>query len=467
MSRPWVYWLLCLVALALVVVNVRLNLREVTAARPEGGRDLPTAVLAAKMLVLAGPSEGEGAPAGADHVAQLLDEASKRGEPSARARALRRKAIWCDFSGAPGAKEALDALAEIGEAERAPAPADEAALLREAVGGAPIARERAEPLGLRLTEIHLGWFDHLLRQRLHHHAGDEAAADRELADAREGARRAALASAALLALMATGGIAWLIALVHPARRRVTRELAERLRAPETLEPGDASRLLAVFVGFLAAALALGPLLRALGLRRAATPLGGALQSLGAELALGLVVLLLHRVFRRAGAPPPALGFAGSSVGRALNRGAFVYLLLLPTLFFVVIPLSALFRRLGLPDHSHPIAEQLQAASASPAALVVWFLVAAVAAPLLEEAVFRGALQRALRARLGGRWAIVVSSLAFAVIHPQVGIGLVAVLVIGLTLALTREHEGSLWPGVVLHACNNGAILAIAMAMLAD
>lgn len=471
MSKRWVYWLFGAVALALVVTTVTLHLRETAARGADTSRALLSATLAAKMAVLGDaalavdPTASAASPTG-DLVADALDKASSEGSPTERARALRRKAIWCDFKGAACARPALDTLGAIAPQDRLPAPADEADVLREILGGAPVAPERVAPLEARLGEIRLGWFDHLLRERLHRHAGDAGAADRDLAEARSTAIASMAAALAFLALLALGGVAWLVAMLAPATRRVWSTLAEHTREPEAITDGDASRLLVVFAAFLGVALLLGPATRWLGLPRPTTPLGSALQSLGAEVTVALVVLAVHRaVALGTGAPPPKLGFEGSSVARALGRGALVYLMLLPLIFLVLVPIGALFDRLGIRTQSHPIVEHLSAATGSPAALAVWLLVAAVAAPLLEEAVFRGALQRALRHRFGGRWAIVISSVAFAVIHPQVGLGLVAVLVIGLVLALVREHERSLWPSVVVHALNNGVTLALALGML--
>lgn len=471
MSKRWVYWLLGAVALALVVATVTLHLRETSARGPDTSRGLLGATLSAKMAVL-GDAAIAGAPADpatsayGDLVRDALDKACAEGAPPDRARALRRKAIWCDYKGASCAGEALGTLARIAPKDRLPAPADEADVLREVLGGAKIAPERVAPLAARLGEIRLGWFDHLLRERLYRHAGDVAAAERELADARSTAITSMAAAFGFLGLLAIGGVAWLIAMFHPATRRVWTALAERSREPGTLTDGEAARLLVVFATFLGVALLLGPATRFVGLPRPSTPLGSALQALGGEATVAVVVFLVHRALALGkGAPPPALGFEGSRLKRALGRGALVYLLLLPAIFLVLIPLGALFDRLGIPTQSHPIVDHLNAAASSPAAIAVWLLVAAVAAPLLEEAVFRGALQRALRHRFGGRWAIVLSSLMFAVIHPQVGLGLVAILVIGLVLALLREHERSLWPSVVVHALNNGVTLALALGML--
>jgi len=77
----------------------------------------------------------------------------------------------------------------------------------------------------------------------------------------------------------------------------------------------------------------------------------------------------------------------------------------------------------------------------------------VAAPLVEEAAFRGWLQRPLERRIGPAWAIGVSALLFALVHGfplLVPYYVVAGVVLGATVYLTR----SLWVAIVAHAAHN-------------
>jgi len=80
-------------------------------------------------------------------------------------------------------------------------------------------------------------------------------------------------------------------------------------------------------------------------------------------------------------------------------------------------------------------------------------VGAVIAPLAEEIFFRGFLYGGLRARLGVRWAIIVTSLFFAALHFSWEF-LIPILVLGIFLALLYEMTGSLYPGMILHVSNN-------------
>jgi membrane protease YdiL (CAAX protease family) len=101
-----------------------------------------------------------------------------------------------------------------------------------------------------------------------------------------------------------------------------------------------------------------------------------------------------------------------------------------------------------------------------------FLVISVAvAPVVEEFLFRGLLQRYFDLLCPYRWlprlpltaAIVLSALLFSLWHFPNPIRWVASLnslkpylhlAGGLTLGILRERTGSIWPGVVIHALGN-------------
>jgi membrane protease YdiL (CAAX protease family) len=75
-----------------------------------------------------------------------------------------------------------------------------------------------------------------------------------------------------------------------------------------------------------------------------------------------------------------------------------------------------------------------------------FLVASVAAPVVEETMFRGVLYRHLREATGR-----------AVIHPQGLLGVPVLMGLALAFNLAREWRGTLVPAMVAHGINNGAI----------
>ena len=81
----------------------------------------------------------------------------------------------------------------------------------------------------------------------------------------------------------------------------------------------------------------------------------------------------------------------------------------------------------------------------------------VAAPVVEELVFRGAVQQ-LAQPLGKRQAICLQAVLFALQHAGPA-GMVWALVCGLVLGALRERTGRVWPGVLLHTLNNLLVFA--------
>jgi len=124
---------------------------------------------------------------------------------------------------------------------------------------------------------------------------------------------------------------------------------------------------------------------------------------------------------------------------------------------------------SLSDASHPLQEGLRSSSAG--GIVIWYLVAAVVAPVLEEILFRGGLYRGLRGATGySLWESMVvsallSSLVFAAIHPQ-GILFVPILgALAMSFCLVRELRGSLVAPMVGHALNNGLFVTLNLMLL--
>jgi membrane protease YdiL (CAAX protease family) len=99
---------------------------------------------------------------------------------------------------------------------------------------------------------------------------------------------------------------------------------------------------------------------------------------------------------------------------------------------------------------------------SPGPKVLLWLAVVIAAPLLEEILFRGFLLEGLRrTRLGGLGAVAVSSLLFGIIHTQYDLfDMSAVLVLGTVLGLSRLYSGSTWLPIGLHAVHNFVSMAL-------
>ncbi|MCI0364548.1 MAG: CPBP family intramembrane metalloprotease [Phycisphaerales bacterium] len=90
----------------------------------------------------------------------------------------------------------------------------------------------------------------------------------------------------------------------------------------------------------------------------------------------------------------------------------------------------------------------------------------VAAPIVEETMFRGVLYRHLRdatSRTGILTSIGISTLInsfiFAVIHPQGWLAVPALMSLAIAFSLTREWRGSLIPSMIMHGIQNFLVFA--------
>jgi membrane protease YdiL (CAAX protease family) len=99
-------------------------------------------------------------------------------------------------------------------------------------------------------------------------------------------------------------------------------------------------------------------------------------------------------------------------------------------------------------------------------LVATALAAVVAAPLVEELVFRGVVLASLTERLGAPGAVVVQGLIFGAVHadPLFGwsnLGLVLVLgSVGMVFGTAAHLTGRLGAAVIAHALFNGVVMVV-------
>jgi hypothetical protein len=95
------------------------------------------------------------------------------------------------------------------------------------------------------------------------------------------------------------------------------------------------------------------------------------------------------------------------------------------------------------------------------ALVLAFLQLCVASPVVEELLFRGAVQRLL-CPCGAQYAVLGQAVLFAALHGTAA-QIVYACLMGLLLGQSARRSGSLWPGIALHALNNGILFAALLA----
>jgi membrane protease YdiL (CAAX protease family) len=96
-----------------------------------------------------------------------------------------------------------------------------------------------------------------------------------------------------------------------------------------------------------------------------------------------------------------------------------------------------------------------------------FIVLAIAAPVMEEILFRGFLYRGLSAsRLGVVGTIIVTAVMFGLMHTAKGpAGMFDTAVGGVLWGWLRWHTGSTWMPVAGHIANNGLVSLLILAAL--
>jgi len=167
--------------------------------------------------------------------------------------------------------------------------------------------------------------------------------------------------------------------------------------------------------------------------------------------------------------------AGRGVLREVGHGILCYLSAVPLLaagLVVFAILSAIARMLEgpTPPPSHPAVEMLGGAGGMR--LFLLYMLASVAAPIVEETMFRGVLYGHLRAavmpriRVGSMIvAALASSVVFAIIHPQGVLFVPALGGLAVAFCLFREMRGSLIAPMVAHGINNAVTLTLGVLLL--
>ncbi len=98
---------------------------------------------------------------------------------------------------------------------------------------------------------------------------------------------------------------------------------------------------------------------------------------------------------------------------------------------------------------------------TPGAALLLLVATTVAAPICEEIMFRGYVQRAYE-RWGTPAGILIGSLIFCLYHLRF-LGLLGLVPIALLLGVAAWRSGSLFPGMMLHAVYNGMVCVVIIA----
>jgi membrane protease YdiL (CAAX protease family) len=155
---------------------------------------------------------------------------------------------------------------------------------------------------------------------------------------------------------------------------------------------------------------------------------------------------------------PALRWG--DIGRGIGYGLLCYVVLIIT--------SALYPLMFGAGSAPNIVQGLTSDGTALALLTLWMAMV-IAAPIAEELLYRGLLYRGLESRLGAAGAVVLTAVAFGLVHyPGFGwVRVVATGCVGLLLGWVRWRTGNTGVAIVAHATMNivGAALLTMIVLL--
>ena len=147
--------------------------------------------------------------------------------------------------------------------------------------------------------------------------------------------------------------------------------------------------------------------------------------------------------------------------------ATLWLLAGVALQLAILPFLQLVVNVHGKVETQEVVEQFE--QARGATLVLFAVLVVTVAPVAEELLFRGALLRALQRRMTPAWAVFVSAVAFAAVHPlsspTIGsiIAVPGLFALGLVSAAVAIRTGNLSASILMHA---GFNLLTAVSVLA-
>ena len=145
----------------------------------------------------------------------------------------------------------------------------------------------------------------------------------------------------------------------------------------------------------------------------------------------------------------------------LNTCGLAFILVVGAMLFNFLYAHYVIPGIGMQKE---MAEMLASIPRTPVNIIAGFFAFAIAAPLVEELLFRGFLQNALT-RFVPIWAaILLSSFAFALVHLQ-PYAIPGLMSLSIAFGYLYHRTGSLRTNILLHILNNAAALLLTQAVV--
>ena len=332
----------------------------------------------------------------------------------------------------------------------------EAAIWREIyISNANLSPKQVEKYSAKIRSIKLGWYEHLALADLYNRAGRAADAQKQHTEAvRTASRTMGWLVGLLLTLGMLGlvGVALIIWYATTGRMRPVSALAEpRLEGKRFTSAYLLEIFLVYLVFWIVTQVAVALVVVWISPEVGISPFVAIISTAGAYILGGVLATgyLLWRL-NRTGWTLEKIGLSTKNPVKDIIWGIGGYAAALP----LVIIAGLLSQVIGkyIPTPPNPVIPLFMESETLFTRLILLGLVA-VAAPFFEELFFRGVLFESFRARWGVNAGIILSALAFALVHP-LPLGLLPIFALGSVFAVLAYQRGSLLPAMVAHGINN-------------
>lgn len=230
-----------------------------------------------------------------------------------------------------------------------------------------------------------------------------------------------------------------------------RELATVRPDPEPWRYGDIVRASLFYLGVFALAAISITILSPKGMPPHAQQITGLITTTFVHVVMCLYILMLGEIER--GKRPADIGLSADGLLPNIGKGLLLYVCFCP-LFMAAPNIVRMVFGAKLPPQ--PLVMLLMTEE-SIALLTATTLLAVAAAPIVEEVIFRGFLFSAIRDNLGPRRAIVLSALAFSLVHSN-KFAILPLFLLGALLAWSFEYSKSLTVPITIHMAQNAVTI---------
>jgi len=168
----------------------------------------------------------------------------------------------------------------------------------------------------------------------------------------------------------------------------------------------------------------------------------------------LYILMMAEIGR--GKRPADMGLSAQGLLPNIGKGILVYVCFCPIFILAPFVVRKVAIHFGAALPPQPLVVLLETEE-STALLSATALLAVVAAPVVEEMIFRGFLFSAIRDNLGSRGAVLLSALAFSLVHGN-WFAILPLFLLGMILAWSFEWSKSLTVPITIHMVQNAVTI---------